>query len=143
MTVEERVIGRLSHIVIAVKDLEKAQKFFDKLMGTKFRKGGEHKGVGFISIIGDNKLELISPTRPDSDVAKFISKKGEGLYAVGFRAPDAGKARAKAEKMGIRVVGDITKTDLPGKEGSRSMREIWLHPKDVFGAYTLLIQSND
>ena len=53
------------------------------------------------------------------------------------------KARAKAEKMGIRVVGDITKTDLPGKEGSRSMREIWLHPKDVFGAYTLLIQSND
>jgi methylmalonyl-CoA/ethylmalonyl-CoA epimerase len=111
-------------------------------MGAKFRKIGENKAVGFISVIGDNRLEILSPTRPDSDVAKFIDKRGEGLYAVGFKTPDAGKARAKAEKMGIRVVGDITNVDLVGGKGhGRGMREIWLHPKDVFGVYTLLTQS--
>jgi hypothetical protein len=44
--------------------------------------------------------------------------------------------------MGIRVVGDITDADLVGGKGhGRDMREIWLHPKDVFGVYTLLTQS--
>ena len=138
----ESLIGDLSHVVIAVKDLEKAQKFFSELAGTKFRKIGEHKGVGFKSIIGDNRLEILSPTRPDSDVAKFIDKRGEGLYAVGFKTPDAGKARSRVEKMGIRVVGDITEADLAdGKGHGRGMREIWLHPKDTLGVYILLTQS--
>ena len=140
---EGKVIGKLSHVVIAVKDLERAQKFFSEFMGTKFKKVGEHKGVGFRSIMGDNRLEILSPTRPDSDVAKYIDKKGEGLYAVGFKTPDAGKARAKAEKMGIRVVGDITAADLPGTEtAGEDMREIWLHPKDNFGVYVMFAQGN-
>lgn len=140
----EPLIGDLNHVVMAVKDIEKAQKFFSEFTGTKFRKIGEHKAVGFKSVIGDNRLEILSPTRPDSDVAKFIDKRGEGLYAVGFKTPDAGKARAKAEKMGIRVVGDITEADLiDGKGHGRGMREIWLHPKDTFGMYILLTQSGD
>jgi methylmalonyl-CoA/ethylmalonyl-CoA epimerase len=139
---KKRLIGDLSHVVIAVRDIEKAQRFFSEFMGTKFRKIGENETVGFISVIGDNRLEILSPTRQDSDVAKFIDKRGEGLYAVGFKTPDAGKARAKAEKMGIRVVGDITDVDLIGGKGhGQGMREIWLHPKDVFGVYTLLTQS--
>jgi methylmalonyl-CoA/ethylmalonyl-CoA epimerase len=141
---EERLIGDLSHVVIAVKDTEKAQKFFSKFMGAKFRKIGENKEVGFISVIGDNRLEILSPTRPDSDVQKFIDKRGEGIYAVGFNTPDAGKARAKAEEMGIRVVGDITEADLGGGLGhGRGMREIWLHPKDTFGVYVLLTQHGE
>ena len=141
---EERLIGDLSHVVIAVNDNEKAQKFFSEFTGAKFRKIGENKEVGFISVIGDNRLEILSPTRPDSDVAKFIDKRGEGIYAVGFNAPDAGKARAKAEEMGIRVVGDITEADLGGGIGhGRGMREIWLHPKDTFGVYVLLTQHGE
>lgn len=141
---EERLIGDLSHVVIAVKDIEKAQKFFSELTGAKFRKIGENKEVGFISVIGDNRLEILSPTRPDSDVAKFIDKRGEGIYAVGFNTPNAGKARAKAEEMGIRVVGDITEADLEGGLGhGRGMREIWLHPKDTFGVYVLLTQHGE
>lgn len=75
---------------------------------------------------------------------KFIDKRGEGIYAVGFNTPDAGKARAKAESMGIRVVGDITEADLGGGIGhGRGMREIWLHPKDTFGVYVLLTQHGE
>jgi methylmalonyl-CoA/ethylmalonyl-CoA epimerase len=140
----ERLIGDISHVVIAVKDIERAQKFFSEFMGAKFRKIGENKAVGFVSVISDNRLEILSPTRVDSDVARFIDKRGEGLYAVGFKTQDAGKAKTKAEEMGIRVVGDITEADLVGGKGhGRGMREIWLHPKDVFGVYTLLTQSGD
>jgi methylmalonyl-CoA/ethylmalonyl-CoA epimerase len=113
-------------------------------MGAKFRRIGENKAVSFISVIGDNRLEILSPTRPDSDVAKFINKRGEGLYAVGFKTPDAGKARAKVEGTGVRIVGDITDADIiNGKGHVRGMSEIWLHPKDVFGVHTLLTQSGD
>ena len=141
---EERLIGDLSHVVIAVRDNEKTQKFFSEFTGAKFRKIGENKEVGFISVIGDNRLEILSPTRPDSDVQKFIDKRGEGIYALGFNTPDAGKARAKAEEMGIRVVGDITEADLGGGLGhGRGMREIWLHPKDTFGVYVLLTQHGE
>ncbi len=141
---DDRVIGDLSHVVIAVRDNEKAQKFFSEFTGAKFRKIGENKEVGFISVIGDNRLEILSPTRPDSDVAKFIDRRGEGIYAVGFNTPDAGKARVRAEQMGIRVVGDITEADLGGGMGhGRGMREIWLHPKDTFGVYILLTQHGE
>jgi methylmalonyl-CoA/ethylmalonyl-CoA epimerase len=138
--VEEKIIGKLNHVVLAVKDLDQAEEFFSRLFDLKFEHVGELKGVGFKSIFCENNLEIISPTRPDSDVAKFISNKGEGIYAVGFKTPDAGSARAKAEAMGIRVVGDITGNDLSG-DHQGDFREIWLHPKDVFGMYLMFTQS--
>ena len=138
----KKIIGNLHHIVLAVRDLEKAEEFFSKLFDIKFLHAGEFKEAGFKTIYGENNLEIISPTRPDSDVAKFISKKGEGLYAVAFEVSDAGKARAKAEEMGIRVVGDINPSDLSGDVQEGNFREIWLHPKDVFGVYLMLAQSN-
>lgn len=141
---EKKVIGKLNHVVLAVKDLEKAEAFFSKLFDVKFQLMGEHEGVGFKSIYAENDLELIAPTRQDSDVAKFIEKKGEGVYAVGFRVPDAGKAKEKAEAMGIRVVGDFSSADLVGGNITTTEgREIWLHPKDCFGMYLLLPQYTD
>jgi methylmalonyl-CoA/ethylmalonyl-CoA epimerase len=138
---EQKTIGRLNHVVLAVRDLDKAEAFFSRLFDVKFRSTGEHRDVGFRTIYCENNLEIISPTRPDSDVAKFIEKKGEGVYAVGFRVPDAGKARAKAEAMGIRVVGDMTPADMDGGDVPETdVREIWLHPKDCFGMYLILPQ---
>jgi methylmalonyl-CoA/ethylmalonyl-CoA epimerase len=139
---QEKVIGKLSHIVLAVKDLDKAKGFFSKLFQVEFTDVGEVPGVGFKSIVCENKLEIISPTRPDSDVAKYIEKKGEGVYAVAFKAPDAGKARAQAESMGIRIVGDINQDDFAGVAHGE-VREIWLHPKDTFGMYLMFSQYDD
>ncbi len=61
---------------------------------------------------GKASLEIITPIHPESDVAKFLSKKGERIYAVAFEVRDAGKAKKKAEAMGMRVVGDIRPKDL-------------------------------
>lgn len=138
----ERLIGKLSHVVLAVKDLKKAEGFFSKLFDMPFTHMGELPGVGFETILCENRLEIISPTRPDSDVARFIEKKGEGIYAVAFRTSDAGKARAKAESMGVRVAGDINQDDLAGDQHGE-FREIWIHPKDAFGLYLMFAQYHD
>ncbi len=139
---QEKTIGGLSHVVLAVRDLDQAMKFFSKLFDVEFTDVGELPGVGFRSMVCENKLEIISPTRSDSDVARFIERKGEGVYAVAFKAPDAGKARERAESMGIRVVGDINQDDFEGVAHGE-VREIWLHPKDTFGMYLMFSQYHD
>lgn len=85
-------------------------------------------------------VELLAPTRADSDLQKFLDKKGEGVYAVAFRAEDPDKAKANAAKMGIRIMGDFTAPD--GMGPMDGLREIWLHPKDCFGVYVMFTQGN-
>ncbi len=133
-----KIIGSVDHVVIAVKDMKKAKLFFQELLDTEFVDIGVDEEVGLRNAMSPTGLELIEPTRPDSAVARFIGKRGEGLYALAFSVPDVGEARAKIEKMGIRVVGNIRVDAGPAK----GLREIWLHPKDSFGAYILLTQDN-
>ncbi|MBL7119071.1 MAG: VOC family protein [Dehalococcoidia bacterium] len=134
----KKSIGNIDHVAVAVRSIEKAMPFFSELLGTEFVEIGTDPNVGFRSVMSTTGLELIEPTRPDSDIAKFIDKRGEGLYALAFTSHDADKARAQAEKMGVRVVGDFTAEDEPIK----GLREIWLHPKDNFGVYLMLTAGN-
>ena len=135
---KEKTIGNIDHIVIAVRSIEKAKPFFSELLDTEFIEVALNKEVGYRSVMSPGGVELLEPTRQDSDVARYLDKKGEGLYALAFTAPDAGKAKAKAEKMGVRVVGDISRDSGPMK----GLREIWLHPKDNFGVYVMFTQGN-
>jgi len=137
------VIGDFSHIIVAVRDLEKAQRFFSELFNAEFGKVNEYQGLGIRAVMSDYGLEIVCPTREDSDVARFVNKRGEGVYAVVFRTADARQARAKVEKMGIRVTADVSPVDMVGHEtAQQGTREIWLHPKDTFGMCTLLVQFN-
>lgn len=136
--------GDLSHVIVAVRDLEKAQLFFSELLGAKFGEVGIHSQLGIRSVMSDAGVELLSPISPESDVAKFISKRGEGVYAVVFSTPDVRGAKAKVANMGIRVTTDTTETDLLSNEpGVPGLKEVWLHPKDVFGMCTLFVQFNE
>ncbi|MFC2000362.1 VOC family protein [Chloroflexota bacterium] len=132
-------IGNIDHVVVAVRSIEKYMAFFSELLNTEFVEIGSDPNVGYRSVMSSsNGLELIEPTRPDSDVAKFIDKRGEGMYALAFVANDADKARLQAEKMGVRVVGDFTADDEPIK----GLREMWLHPKDCAGVYLMFTAGN-
>ncbi|RJX15835.1 hypothetical protein CW703_04190 [Candidatus Bathyarchaeota archaeon] len=72
----------IDHVVIAVKDLGKAEKFFSKLLGIEFDELGENKQWKFKSVISPEGFELLTPTTPDSETAKYIKKRGEGYFAV-------------------------------------------------------------
>ncbi|MFC2034611.1 VOC family protein [Chloroflexota bacterium] len=136
---KEKTIGNIDHVVIAVRSIEQAKPHFSEFLEVgEFIEIGTFEEAGLRSVMSPNGVELIEPIGPGSDVAKYLDRKGEGLYALAFRTQDAGKAKAKAEKMGIRVVGDITIDNGPAK----GLREIWLHPKDNLGTYIMLTQGN-
>jgi methylmalonyl-CoA/ethylmalonyl-CoA epimerase len=131
-------IQGIDHIVIAVKDLDKAVKFFSELLETEFEDlNGTLKEMGIRSKMSPEGIELISPTT-QNEVAKFLEQKGEGLYALSLRVKDAMQAANDAKKRGIRVIGGTKQDQL----GTRyfNFREILLHPKDVYSVLLLLTE---
>ena len=114
---------KLDHIGIAVRSLD-AAKIYEAL-GLKI----EHTEVvatqgvktAFLSV-GDSNLELLEPTGPDSTIAKFIEKRGEGIHHICLRVDDieAHLARLKAE--GYRLINE---SPVPGAHGCRVA---FLHP---------------
>ena len=132
------IFGNVDHVTIAVRDIDKARAHFSELLETQFVRLGTLDELGLVSWMSPAGLELLGSTRPDGDVAKFLEKKGEGVYALGFTISDIDQARAKVKKMGIRIAGEIAVDEGPAK----GTRELWLHPKDNFGVYLMLTQDN-
>ena len=82
---------KIEHIGIAVKDLEVANEIYRKLLGYSHYKTEEVVGEGVNTSFftcGESKIELLEATRPDSPIAKFIDKKGEGVHHIAFAVTD-------------------------------------------------------
>ena len=82
---------KIEHIGIAVKSLEDSNKLFAKLFGKPHYKveAVESEGVSTSFFeVGPNKIELLEATKPDSPIAKFIEKKGEGIHHIAFAVND-------------------------------------------------------
>lgn len=127
-------VEQVDHIHIAVKDMDKAVKLFESLLDIKFSKeyiGEEIEIKSRIATIGPVGIELIQPTSPNSVVAKFIDRRGEGVHAISLKVPDIDEAVAEAEAKGIRCAARV---ELP------MLREAELHPKDTHGVQIELCQ---
>jgi methylmalonyl-CoA epimerase len=129
----------VDRVVIAVKDLEMAAKRYSELLDISFPHSVTRDDYGMrVMVSWDGGIELISPIDNNSMVARFIEKKGEGLFGVIFRVGDIEESRARAEAKGFRVTGDVD-SGLP--DGFKVFKEITLHPKDTYGIPTTLVQS--
>ncbi|HEX9985655.1 MAG TPA: methylmalonyl-CoA epimerase [Thermoanaerobaculia bacterium] len=113
----------LDHIGIAVRSLDVAKIYQSLGLEIEHVETVETQGVktAFLSV-GDSNLELLEPTSPDSPIAKYIEKRGEGIHHLCFRVDDieAHLARLKAE--GYRLINE---TPVPGAHGCRVA---FLHP---------------
>jgi len=113
----------LDHIGIAVKSLD-AVKIYEALgLTIDHVEVVATQGVktAFLSA-GDSNLELLEPTGPDSPVAKFIEKRGEGIHHICFRVDDIDAHLARLESQGFRLINE---TGVPGAHGCRVA---FLHP---------------
>ncbi len=123
------MIKHISHIGIAVKDLDQGIAFYEKL-GLKLEAIEEVPSqkvkVAFFPC-GDTRIELLSPTAEDSPVAKFIENKGEGIQHLAFAVDDLPAALSTVEADGIRL---IDKEPRPGAHGADIA---FLHPKSSLG----------
>ncbi len=129
---------RLEHIGIAVKDLKNSNDLFKKLLGKKHYKieavVSEHVNTSFFKI-GHSKVELLEATDPNSPIAKFIDKKGEGIHHIAFEVKDIYKEMKRLEKEGFRLINETP------KKGADNKLVCFLHPKSANGVLIELCQS--
>jgi methylmalonyl-CoA/ethylmalonyl-CoA epimerase len=114
---------RLDHIGIAVKSLDTSRIWQDLGLTVDQVETVESQGVktAFLSV-GDANLELLEPTTPQSPIAKFIEKRGEGIHHVCFRVTNIDEHLARLKEKGYRLINE---SPVPGAHGCRVA---FLHP---------------
>jgi len=127
----------LNHIGIAVKSIEAQRPFYEKTLGAEFEGieevADQKVRVGFFRI-GDVRLELLEPTTPDSTVAKFIEKKGEGMHHLAFTVADIQQRIDDLKAGGARMIDETP------RKGAHGMNIAFIHPKSSNGILTELCE---
>ena len=129
---------QIEHIGIAVKNLEFSNDLFTKLLGTAPYKqeGVESEGVmtSFFQT-GQTKIELLEATNPDSPIAKFIEKKGEGIHHIAFEVADILTEMERLKNEGFILLNDVP------KKGADNKLVCFLHPKGTNSVLVELCES--
>ena len=128
---------KLEHIGIAVKDINSANQLFSSLLGQKPYKVEEVESEGvktsFFNLAGV-KFELLESTRPDSPIAKFIEKRGEGIHHLAFEVTDIAASIQEYEQKGFHL---LNKEPKPGADNKLIA---FMHPKSTQGVLVELCQ---
>ncbi|MBO6828229.1 MAG: methylmalonyl-CoA epimerase [Muricauda sp.] len=119
-------MDKIEHIGIAVKDLEASNALFAKLFGVPHYKVEEVASEGVKTSFfksGPNKIELLEATKPDSPIAKFVEKKGEGIHHIAFAVEDIVSELERLKGEGFVVLNETP------KKGADNKLVAFLHPK--------------
>src|ERR1700733_14649883 len=119
-------LTEIDHVAIAVNDLEAAIAWYGEVFGATVahRERVESDGVEeALLAVADSYVQLLTPIRDDSPVAKFLANKGEGLHHIGYRVADCGVALQAVKDSGGRVLADAP------RPGSRGTTVAFVHPK--------------
>ena len=124
-------ISQIEHIGIAVESIEKVLPYFENVLGLKCYKTevveDQKVKTAFLKV-GEVKLELLEPTSPESTIAAYLEKRGQGMHHMAFRIEDGvANAIAEADAAGIRLI------DKAPRKGADSMNIAFLHPKSPVG----------
>lgn len=131
-------ISHIEHLGIAVQSIEEALPFFTDVLGlecyaTEIVEDQKVK-TAFLKV-GKVKLELLEPTSPESTIAAYLEKRGQGMHHMAFRVEDGvANALAEAEAAEIRLI------DKAPRKGADSMNIAFLHPKSTVGILTELCE---
>ncbi len=127
----------IDHVAIAVFDLEAAIAYYGDTFGceVEHRETVEKDGVEEALLrVADSYIQLLTPTRDDSPVAKYMEKKGEGIHHIGYRVADCGAALDAVKAQGHKVIDEVP------RPGSRGTTVAFVHPKTAFGTLIELVQ---
>jgi methylmalonyl-CoA epimerase len=130
-------LTEIDHVAIAVRDLDAAIDWYAQTFGATVvhREVVEPDGVEeALLAVADSYVQLLTPTRSDSPVAKYLDTKGEGIHHVGYRVGDCEAALNQAVDAGARAI------DEKPRPGSRGTTVAFLHPKTAFGTLIELVE---
>ena len=131
------MIKKIEHLGIAVKDLNKSNELFKKLLGEQSYKteavDSESVTTSFFKV-GDQKIELLEASEPNSTIARFIERRGEGMHHLAFHVESIDEEIERLEKEGFEFV---SKTPIKGADNKMV---VFLHPKTTNGVLVELCQ---
>jgi methylmalonyl-CoA/ethylmalonyl-CoA epimerase len=128
---------KIEHIGIAVANLDESLIIYEKLFGKTAYKQEDVISEGVKTAFfktGPNKIELLQSTNPESPIAKFIAKKGEGIHHIAFEVDDIFIEIERLKNEGFIVLNEIP------KKGADNKLVAFLHPKSTNGVLIELCQ---
>lgn len=128
---------RIEHIGIAVRNLEAANRTYEAVLGAEHYKTEtvESEGVATSFFkVGESKIELLAATNPESPIAKFIEKRGEGIHHMAFYVDDIHAEIERLKGEGFRLLNEQP------KPGADNKIVAFMHPKDTNGVLVELCQ---
>jgi len=131
------MVNKIEHIGIAVKNMDDANVLFEKLLGVPSYKQEEVESEGVLTSFfqtGANKIELLMATNPESPIAKFLEKKGEGIHHIAFDVEDIYAEIARLKNEGFVLINEVP------KKGADNKLVFFLHPKNTNGVLVELCQ---
>ena len=131
------ILTEIDHVAIAVHDIEAAISYYQRAFGATVdhREVVESDGVEEALLkVAESYIQLLTPTRPDSPIAKALEKRGEGLHHIGYRVANCADALAQM------IAAGATPLDKTPRPGSRGTTVAFIHPKGSFGTLIELVQ---
>jgi methylmalonyl-CoA/ethylmalonyl-CoA epimerase len=122
-------MNTIDHLGIAVRSLDSAKKFYE-LLGMKVvgEEVVEHEGVRVAMVpAGESRIELLEATSPESPIARFIAKRGEGLHHVALAVEDLSATVEELKRNGTRLISDEIKV------GAGGHLYVFVHPSAAGG----------
>ena len=130
-------MNKIEHIGIAVRNLEEANKTYKAILGVESYKTEKVESEGVDTSffkVGESKIELLAATNPESPIAKFLEKRGEGIHHLAFNVEDI-----QSEIERLKGEGFVLLNDFP-KSGAENKLVAFMHPKSANGVLVELCQ---
>lgn len=137
---EIRLVLKLDHVAIVVRDLEKALRLYKDGLGLVLEHTEElaERGVRVAFLrTGETRVELIEPVREDSEVSAFLEKRGEGLHHIAFRVCELNNVIRRSLEAGAKPIEQTS------GHGALGHKVAFLHPKSTFGVLIELVEGQD
>jgi methylmalonyl-CoA/ethylmalonyl-CoA epimerase len=135
------MLGQIDHVGIACQDLRTAIAFYESVFDVTVASREVHEDQGVHEAMlrlgdgpGRSWIQLLEPTGPDTPVGRFLARRGPGIHHVGYRVADITEALGAIGARGVRLL------DQRPRHGSMGASIAFLHPADVGGVLTELVQ---
>ena len=133
-------LSHIEHLGIAVKSIEESLPYYEGVLGLKcynIEEVADQKVKTAFLRVGQTKIELLEATSPDSTIAKFIEKRGEGIHHIAFAVPNTDEALQEVSEKGVQLI------DKDSRKGAEGLNIGFLHPKSTLGVLTQLCDNRD
>jgi len=131
-------VTHIEHLGIAVNSIEEALPYYENVLGLKcyaVEEVADQKVKTAFLKVGQTKIELLEATDPESAIAKFIEKRGEGIQHVAFAVENLEESLAFVAEKGVRLI------DQKPRRGAEGLNIAFLHPKSTLGVLTELCEN--